>query len=66
MTLINTSSSASMPKAGTGKSKGVRHDPLHAQIDADAALRRFGRVSAPDKRKKQEGRSDDEQVSGCG
>ncbi|BEJ17329.1 hypothetical protein CspHIS471_0607300 [Cutaneotrichosporon sp. HIS471] len=51
-----------MPKAGPGKKGGVRHDPLHVQIDADASLRRFGRVSAPEKRKKrQDAGSDDEQ-----
>lgn len=52
-----------MPKAGTGKRKEARHDPLHVQIDADASLRRFGRVSAPDKRKKQaDDGAEDEQV----
>lgn len=53
-----------MPKAGNGKNKGSRHDPLHVQMDADASLRRFGRVTAPDKRKKRAGDEDAEEQVG--
>lgn len=44
-----------MPRAP--KSVKPRHDPLHVDLEADANLRKFGRVSAPGRRK---GRDDDE------
>jgi hypothetical protein len=38
-----------MPKAA--KSTKQRHTPLHVELDADASVHRFGRVTAPGKRK---------------
>jgi len=50
-----------MPKA-TKATKQQRHTPLHVELDADDSVRRFGRVTAPGKRKKREKEEEEEEA----
>jgi essential nuclear protein 1 len=51
-----------MPRAG--KPVKQRHDPLHADVEQDDALRKYGRVTKPGKRKTKQEDEDGENVSG--
>jgi essential nuclear protein 1 len=46
-----------MPRAA--KPSKQRHDPLHVELEEDDALRRFGRVSKPGKRRADQGDLED-------
>jgi len=51
-----------MPRASKGPKQ--RHDPLHVDLEQDAALKKFGRVSQPGKRKtKRRDEDEDDNVS---
>ena len=41
-----------MPRTVSKKGAKERHDPLHVDMDADAHLAKYGRVSKPGKRSK--------------
>lgn len=49
-----------MPRAG--KPVKQRHDPLHADVEQDDALRKYGRVTKPGKRKSKQEDEDGENV----
>lgn len=51
-----------MPKAKSSKRPGKsRHDPLHTQMKQDDVFAKYGKVSQPGRRSKQEGSGEEEE-----